>query len=244
MHEKNMLNTEQKQQYFGKDLEDLKAARNYYKWIISIFKPYLGETIAEIGAGSGNFTSFLSKEKIKSIFAFEPSDNMYPLLSDKFKKDNRVTTINTYFKEKYQEFLNFFDSLLYVNVLEHIEEDKKQLSYAYKTIKQNGYILIFAPALSFLYSEFDRRIGHFRRYCKTGLINIVRENGFSIENIRYFDLAGIIPWYISFVLLKKVTTNKANISLYDKLVVPPMRLLETLIPAPTGKNLLLIGKKI
>ena len=239
-----MLDTEQKQQYFGKDLEDLKTARNYYKWIISIFKSYLGETVAEIGAGSGNFTSFLSEEKIKKIFAFEPSHNMYSLLSNKFKNNNRVTTINTCFKEKYKEFLNFFDSVLYVNVLEHIEEDKKELSYSYKTIKQNGYILIFAPALSFLYSEFDKRIGHFRRYCKKRLINIVRENGFSIESIRYFDIAGVIPWYISFILLKNKTTNKANISLYDKLMVPPMRLLEMLIPAPTGKNLLLIGKKI
>jgi len=238
-----MLNTGRKQQYFGKDLEDLTVARNYYKWIIEIFKPYLGENIAEIGAGSGNFTSFLAEERIKHIFAFEPSYNMYPLLSDKFQRNNGVTTINTYFREKHQKFLNFFDSVLYVNVLEHIEEDKKELSYAYKTIKQNGHILIFAPALSCLYSEFDKKIGHFRRYCKKGLINIIRESGFSIENIRYFDLAGIIPWYIVFVLLKKTTTNKANISLYDKLVVPPMRLLETLIPPPTGKNLLLIGKK-
>jgi SAM-dependent methyltransferase len=236
------LKTAQKQDYFGKDLEDLIVARNYYRWVLSIFKPYLGNTIAEIGAGTGNFTGFLSEEKIKKIFAFEPSGNMYPLLSDKFKKDKRVTVINTYLKEKHQEFLNFFDSVLYVNVLEHIEEDRKELSYAYKTIKQNGYILIFAPALSFLYSEFDKKIGHFRRYSKKGLINIVRESGFSIEDIRYFDLAGIIPWYIFFVFLKK-TTTKANISMYDKLIVPPMRFLETLIPAPTGKNLLLIGKK-
>jgi hypothetical protein len=168
---------------------------------------------------------------------------MYQLLSDKFKENNNVTTINTYFREKYQKFLDFFDSVIYMNVLEHIEEDKKELRYAYKTIKRNGYILIFVPALSFLYSEFDKKIGHFRRYCKKGLINIVRESGFSIENIRYFDLAGVIPWYILFVLLKN-TTTKANISLYDKLVVPPMRLLETLIPAPIGKNLLLIGKKV
>jgi SAM-dependent methyltransferase len=237
-----MLNNQQKQEYFGKDLEDLAVATNYYKWIISIFRSYIGETTAEIGAGSGNFTSFLSEEKGKSIFAFEPSPNMYPLLSHKFKENNSVTTINTYFKEKYQEFQNFFDSVIYVNVLEHIEEDKKELMYAYKTIKRNGYILIFVPALSFLYSSFDKKIGHFRRYCKKGLISVVRESGFSIEDIRYFDLAGVIPWYILFVILKK-TTTRTNVSLYDKLIVPPMRFLETLIPAPIGKNLLLIGKK-
>jgi SAM-dependent methyltransferase len=238
-----MLNIVQKQQYFGKDLEDLTVARNYYKWIIGIFKPYLGNIIAEIGAGSGNFTSFLLEKEIKRIFAFEPSYNMYSLLSDKFKENNKVVTINSFLKEKYKEFINSFDSVLYINVLEHIEEDKKELIYAYKTIKKNGYILIFVPALSCLYSEFDKKIGHFRRYSKKGLKNIVIDSGFSIEYIRYFDLAGIFSWYIVFVLLKKTTTNKANIFLYDKLVVPPMRFLETLIPPPSGKNLLLIGKK-
>lgn len=233
----------QKQQYFGKDLEDLTAARNYYKWIIGIFKPYFGNTVAEIGAGNGNFTYFLAKESIKRIFAFEPSSNMYQLISDKFKKSKNVITMNNYLGEKYRAFLNFFDSVLYVNVLEHIEEDRKELIYACKTIKKNGHILIFAPALSCLYSEFDKKIGHFRRYCKKGLINTVRASGFYIENVRYFDLAGIISWYIVFVLLKKTTTNKANILLYDKLVVPPLRFFETLIPPPTGKNLLLIGKR-
>ncbi len=132
-----MLNAAQKQQYFGKDLEDLTVARNYYKWIIEIFKPYLGNIVAEISAGNGNFTYFLAKESIKRIFAFEPSGNMYPLLSDKFKKNESVTTMNTYLGEKHQEFLNVFDSVLYVNVLEHIEDDKKELTYAYKTIKKN-----------------------------------------------------------------------------------------------------------
>jgi len=237
------LKTENKKQYFGKDLEALTAASNYYKWIIEIFRPFLGNNVAEIGAGNGNFTNFLAEEKIKNIFAFEPSNNMYALLSDKFKENNKVTTINKFFEEKYQEFTNFFDSVLYINVLEHIEDDKQELEYAYKTIKKNGHILIFAPALSFLFSNFDKKIGHFRRYHKKELINIIRESGFSIEDVRYFDSVGIITWYIVFVALRKTTTNKTNIKFYDKLIVPPLRLLENLIPPPVGKNLLLIGKK-
>jgi 16S rRNA A1518/A1519 N6-dimethyltransferase RsmA/KsgA/DIM1 with predicted DNA glycosylase/AP lyase activity len=98
-----MPNTAQKQQYFGKDLEDLTVARNYYKWIIAIFKPYLGNIAAEIGAGSGNFTDFLAEEGIKRIFAFEPSSNIYPLLSDKFKKNANVTS-----RRKIPGILKFF----------------------------------------------------------------------------------------------------------------------------------------
>lgn len=237
------MNKEDKQQYFGKDLEDLTAANNYYKWIIEIFRPFLGNTVAEIGAGNGNFTNFLVEEKIKKIFAFEPSNNMYTQLSDKFKENNKVTTINKFFEEKYQELKNFFDSVLYINVLEHIENDKQELEYAYKTIKKNGHILIFVPAMSFLFSDFDKKIGHFRRYNKKSLIEIIRKSGFSIKDVRYFDSAGIITWYVTFVLLKKTTTSKMGIKLYDRLIVPPLRFFETLIPPPAGKNLLLIGKK-
>ena len=237
------MHKENKQEYFGKDLEDLTAAENYYKWIIEIFKPYLGNTVAEIGAGNGNFTKFLTGEKIKKIFAFEPSNNMYALLSDEFKDDNRVTTINKFFEEKHREFTNFFDSVLYINVLEHIENDEQELEYAYKTIKKNGHILIFVPAMSFLFSKFDKKIGHFRRYNKKGLIDVIRKSGFAIKDVRYFDSAGIITWYIMFVLLRKTTTSKTGIKLYDRLIIPPLRLCETLIHPPFGKNLLLIGNK-
>ena len=132
--------------------------------------------------------------------------------------------------------------MLYVNVLEHIEDDERELRFAYKTIKPNGRILIFVPALSWLYSELDRKVGHFRRYHKQELKETVQRAGFSVEALRYFDIAGIIPWYIAFVLLKRTTTGN-NVSLYDTLVVPPMRAFEKLIPPPIGKNLLLVGQK-
>ena len=231
-----------KQSYFGKDLEDMAFAENYHRWIINRFKPYLGNNVAEIGAGSGNFTSFLVNEKIKRIFAFEPSDNMFSLLKNKFKEKKEVIAINSFLSEKYQEFPEFFDSVLYVNVLEHIKSDQKELDFAYKTIKKNGFILIFVPALPWLYSNFDKKVGHFRRYSKKNLTEVVRKSGFSVKHISYFDSVGVILWYIVFVLLGK-TTSRTNVSLYDKLIIPPMKFLESLIEPPIGKNLIVIGQK-
>lgn len=228
-------------QYFGKDLEAMCFANNYHQWIVDEFRCYLGDTVAEVGAGTGNFSTFLVAAGITRLFAFEPSTNMYPLLKDKLARDN-VETINAFYEEKAIEFENFFDSVLYVNVLEHIEDDERELECAYKTIKPNGHILIFVPALSWLYSELDRKVGHFRRYHKQELKETVQRAGFSVEALRYFDIAGIIPWYIAFVLLKRTTTEN-NVSLYDTLVVPPMRALEKVIPPPVGKNLLLVGQK-
>lgn len=229
-------------QYFGKDLEAMSFANNYHQWIVDEFRRYLGDTVAEVGAGTGNFSTLLVAAGIKRLFAFEPSTNMYSLLKDKLRARDNVEIINAFYEEKAIEFENFFDSVLYVNVLEHIEDDERELQYAYKTIKPNGRILIFVPALSWLYSELDRKVGHFRRYHKQELKETVERAGFSVETLRYFDIAGIIPWYIAFVLLKRTTTEK-NVSLYDTLVVPPMRALEKVIPPPVGKNLLLVGKK-
>jgi hypothetical protein len=85
-------------------------------------------------------------------------------------------------------------------------------------------------------------MGHFRRYGKKPLCGLIREVGFTLVKARYFDLAGIVPWYINFVLLHS-TFGSAKIALYDKLVVPMMRPIENLISPPIGKNVLLIGKK-
>lgn len=229
-------------QYFGKDLEAMAFARNYHQWIADEFTPYLGESVAEIGAGTGNFSDFLLRAGVRQLSAFEPSTNMYPLLVEKFADDERVDTFDEMFEAASSRFQNKFDAVVYVNVLEHIENDTLALSHAFNTLKPNGRLLVFVPALQFLYSELDRKVGHFRRYDKQGLLDVVRRSGFQVDHIRYFDILGIIPWYVAFTLLKK-TTTASNVSIYDSLAVPMMRRIERLVRPPVGKNLLLIAHR-
>ena len=227
--------------YFGRDLEAMSFARNYHKWIMAEFKPYIGKSTAEVGAGNGNFSELLL-DCTQHLVTFEPSENMYPLLKERFEKNFKVETINSAFEREYSKFDGYFDSIVYVNVLEHIENDEQELSYVYKTIRHGGHALFFVPALSFLYSDFDKKIGHFRRYNRNNLCRLVRRSGFNIINAKYFDFAGVITWYVAFVLLKgQVTCGK--IALYDKLVVPLMQKVESFIEPPVGKNLLLIAQK-
>jgi SAM-dependent methyltransferase len=231
-----------KPKYFGRDLEAMSFAANYHKWIFEEFKPYLGDNVAEVGAGTGNFSKLIISAYIKHLVAIEPSANMYPVLDDLFRDNNQVKTVNHFFSDIYHNYENNFDSILYVNVLEHIENDQKELSYVYKTLGEKGHILIFVPALSWLYSDLDKKLGHCRRYHKQELTKIVQAAGFNIIKIKYFDIVGIIPWYIAFVLLKK-SISGCNVALYDKLVVPIMRKIESVINPPIGKNLLLVGRK-
>ena len=226
--------------YPGKELEALSFAVNYHRWILDEFEPYLGETIAEVGAGIGSVSKLLLEKSIKRLFAFEPSQNMYPLLAEELRREERAQAINDFFSPRYAHA--GFDSVVYINVLEHIQDDHTELANALKVLRPQGHVLVFAPALAWLYSDFDRQIGHFRRYTKQELSRLVRDVGFTLVKARYFDFGGILPWYISLVVLRNSLSN-GGVFLYDKLAVPMMRLLERAVPSPIGKNVLLIAQK-
>ena len=227
-------------QYFGKDLEVMSFARNYHKWILAEFLPYIGKSVAEVGAGVGSFSTLILETNLSSLKAFEPSQNMYPLLREALSQDKRAEAINDFFGRANNG--ECFDSVLYVNVLEHIEDDASELSIAHQALNPNGHLLIFVPALPWLYGDLDRQVGHFRRYVKKDLVELTQRSGFFVVKARYFDVAGIIPWYIHVVLHKKVIGG-GSISLYDRLVVPEMRIMERFMSPPIGKNVLMVAKK-
>lgn len=228
--------------YFGKDLEAMSFAKKYHQWIIKEFRPYIGDVVAEVGAGTGDFSELLLRSHVQELVAFEPSENMYPLLLEKLQANPTAQAINDFFGGPTSPPAQEFDSVIYVNVLEHIEDDVRELFQAYKAIKPGGHILLFVPALPWLYSDLDRHLGHFRRYYKGDLAEKVRKSGFHIVKAKYFDSLGIIPWYVAFVLLKR-TISSRNVSLYDNVAVPIVSWVESIVPPLLGKNVLLVGQK-
>lgn len=227
-------------QYFGKDLEAMSFARNYHAWILAELAPYLGRSVAEVGAGVGSFSSLLLDTRIESLDAFEPSRNMFPLLREALAPDPRARAINGFFGPATID--RRYDSVVYVNVLEHIEDDAAELAVAREALAPGGHLLVFVPALPWLYSELDRQVGHFRRYRKPALSGLVRGAGLTIVRLRYFDIAGVLPWYVNFTLLGN-TIGGGSVSLYDRLVVPVMRVVEGIVAPPIGKNLLLVARR-
>jgi SAM-dependent methyltransferase len=236
-----MNNEAEKPQYFGRDLEAMSFAKNYHDWIVDEFSPYLGKNVAEVGAGTGSFSELLV-DRVDRLIAFEPSENMYPELARKFAGNSRVETVNNFFGEECARFENTLDSAVYVNVMEHIEHDAEEFTYIYKALKPGGHALIFVPALPFLYSDLDTSLGHFRRYVKPGLTGIAEKAGLRIVKAHYFDVMGILPWYVTFTLLGKQISG-GKVAAYDKYVVPVMRRLEGIIRPPLGKNVLMIARK-
>jgi len=232
--------TENPSEYPGKELEAMSFAVNYHRWIVDELALYLGKTVVEVGAGRGDLSSMLLEKGLERLYAFEPSSNLYPVLEALAKSEPRLQSFQDFFNA--ESVSGNVDSVVYINVLEHIEDDLAELGMARQALKAGGRLLVFVPALSWLFSEADRSMGHFRRYSKKELVARVQEAGFEVENARYFDVAGVLPWYVNFVLLKNAFSS-GSVSLYDRLVVPPMRRVERLLKPPVGKNVLLVARK-
>ena len=229
-----------KPQYHGRDLEAMSFAPRYQQWILDSISPYLGTKVLEVGAGSGNFTRLLLNKPGLELTAIEPSANMYPMLAEVQTINTGLCTANAPLAALASEMQGKFDSVLYINVLEHIENDALELSLACQVLKPGGKLIVFVPALAFLFSHFDTLIGHYRRYHRPALADLTVAAGFAIDRLHYFDIAGILPWYINFTLMKNAGIP-GSVAVYDSMVVPVMRRLEAVVRPPVGKNLLLIA---
>ena len=157
--------------YPGKDLESMSFAVNYNNWLVDMITPYLGRVTAEVGAGNGNITKLLIDKGISHLVAFEPSDKMYSIIKEELGGNPNLKLINDTFFNSVMFYENYFDSVLYLNDLQHIENDVEELLHIQQTLKPEGYLCIFVPALSWLFSKFDKSIGHFRRYENTKFRN-------------------------------------------------------------------------
>ena len=218
----------------------MASAAHYRRWIVDEFDPYLGKRIAEVGAGIGSITRILLERPVDHLVAFEPSANMFPQLARAVDGHANARAVNELFGG--EQAGQDYDSVVYINVLEHVEHEREELLAAYHALRPGGHLLVFVPALAWLYSDFDREVGHFRRYSRDGLQRVVARAGFDLVRSRYFDVAGVLPWYVHFTLLGR-GMGKGSVSLYDRWVVPPMRTLESWVSPPLGKNLLLVARR-
>ncbi len=231
--------------YVGTDLLAMSYAENYHHWILEQFRPFLGKRLVEVGAGTGNFSELLISLSPDYLALVEPS-MLVEKLRTRFAKSefSQVRFFDSLFCEASRDIRRFDpDSIIYVNVLEHVEDDRKELEAVSDTLQTGGRIFIFVLAHQWLYGEFDRTVGHFRRYSRTELEGICTAAGFRIALSKYFDFAGIVPWWIKYRLIKSSNLTPKSVRLYDKYVVPITRFLDRVSTAPTGKNILLIGEK-
>ena len=236
--------------YSGRELEAMTEAANYHRWILDLFEPYLGQHLVEVGAGLGSVSELiLGRHSCQTLSLVEPSEAMYQILVARAQQLNNTRTCVKAFHGTFAALapqikaLQEPDSVLYINVLEHIEDDEAELRSVWQSLARDGRVMVLAPALTWLYGNFDARIGHFRRYHKSELEEKLRRAGFQIMRSRYVDLPGIVPWWIKYRLLRSKTMQHRTVRLYDRFIVPPVRRIEEHFPPPIGKNVIAIAQK-
>lgn len=230
--------------YSGAELEALAGAKNYYRWILSYFGPHLGKRVIEVGAGIGSLSEFLlHSAHVSELVLVEPADNLFPLLQRRFSRNSRVQLVHGYLKSLSSTTYGSADSVVLVNVLEHIEDDEVCLQAAHQLLAPQGTILLFVPALPRLYGTLDRIFGHFRRYTKSLLTQKLQQAGFCLVSLRYFNFPGVITWFLAGKVLRRSTLRPRDVRLYDQWGVPWISRLERRWEPPIGQSLIAIARK-
>jgi SAM-dependent methyltransferase len=229
--------------YEGHDLDALSDMSNYYKWIMDIFAGYVRGRVIEYGSGIGTVTQRLLP-MADSLVAVEPSNNLIPALSSRLHAHRQVEICNeTLESHVARQEPNSCDTVVIVNVLEHIADDQMALKELIRTLRPNGSLLLFVPALRALMSRLDHIHGHVRRYQKSDLEAKVKKAGAEIIRCSYFDSIGVFPWLFLYTLMGLTKFNTRLVRFNDRYVVPVTKNLEQRIDVPFGKNLILIATK-
>jgi SAM-dependent methyltransferase len=225
------------------ELELLATMPNYYAWIMEAFTPFVRGHVIEYGAGTGTISRLLVP-LADTFSAVEPSSNLAAALQAKFRDDSKVEVV----RESLQNHAikagaATVDTVVMVNVLEHIEDDNQALAHVFRMLRPGGYLLIFVPALQALMSKLDVIFGHFRRYHRLELLQKVTEAGGEVEICRYFDFLGIGPWFVLNKVMGATAFNPRIVDIHDRFVVPVSRAAERMISPPIGKNIILAARK-
>ena len=223
--------------YRGEDnLAVMNLAQNHIRYIedeILRACPPAAKDIVDFGAGNGLYARRLQSHLQTPITCVEPADNMLPYLDGlRVVKDISLLTAAA-------------DFIYSLDVLEHIADDETTLKQLFSQLKRGGVLFLHVPAFQSLYSAMDKKVGHFRRYSRSELINKCRAAGFEVDDCRYMDFCG----FFASLLYKAApaadgSLNPRLLTLYDKLVIPASSIADALtLGRVCGKNLILTAHK-
>jgi glycosyltransferase involved in cell wall biosynthesis len=219
----------------------LARADRYNQWIVRQIAPYLGERILEVGAGIGTLTRRLVGREL--IVATDLNPRYLRLLSNTFEHHTRVRVMPldlTAFDPAALRPLQL-DTIVCLNVLEHVEDDRLALRRLFESLAPGGRLILLVPAHRRLYGALDRAIHHFRRYERDSLVDRLREAGFALEQVGFFNRLGVLGWYVNSVLLRRTRVPGLQLRVQN-LIVPVLRA-EALWSLPFGLSLIAVGRR-
>lgn len=227
--------------YQGSELELFQHAKNWKAYFTRNIKPFIKGDVLEAGAGIGSTTLLVNDGSASSWLLLEPDNEMSTILTEQLNTGKlpanctvRTGTIN--------DLTATFDTIIYIDVLEHIENDKEELKRAATLLKNGGHIIVLSPAFQHLYSPFDKAIGHYRRYTRKTLKQITPE-GLTISSNRYYDSFGYFASVVNKLFLRQKYPTVKQVLFWDRWLVPLSKISDKLFFHSFGKSIITAWRK-
>ncbi len=225
-------------EYLSEDLHIFRHARHWKRYFARQLRPFLGRSVLEVGAGLGATTQMLCPADTDRWLCLEPDADMANTLEASRRRGDlpsccvtRHGTVATVPEDER------FDTILYIDVLEHIEDDRGELTKALAHLQPGGRIVILAPAHQTLFSPFDEAVGHFRRYDRRSLRAAIPAP-LRQEKLIYLDSVGLLGSLGNRVLLKSRMPTLRQIRVWDNLMVPASTIVDRVTAHRLGKSIL------
>ena len=218
-----------------------ESAPNYLSWVADLCSLRLGHRVLEVGAGLGAITT--RYEQGREVVANDVSPECIQALRKRFADHPNVRVEGRDLRTL--ELDAHFDSVLMVNVLEHIADDAGALRGLSRLLVPGGDVVLYVPAINGLYGALDKKIGHYRRYSVWRLGEVFREAGLEPVELRWVNFIGIPAW-AAFGRGDVDDRQRSGslLSLWDRAAVPAARFLEAHVRMPIGLNVLGVGRRL
>ncbi len=227
------------QAYIGSELELFAHAQRWKAYYKSLIAPFFGQRVLEVGAGLGATTAALCDGSQEAWICLEPDPDLLAQLASRplpaccRPQAGFVSTLAPDSR---------FDSILYIDVLEHIENDRAELERASRHLAPGGRLIVLSPAYQFLYSPFDESIGHYRRYTRATLSALTPPDCRPIL-LRYLDSVGLFTSLANRLFLRQPLPTHTQILFWDRRLVPLSCLLDPLFGFRFGRSVLAVWEK-
>jgi SAM-dependent methyltransferase len=226
------------------DLTTMREARRYQGHVFSFFRPYIGARVLEVGSGIGTTTRALV-EMADRVVGIEPNRASVAYLRQAVGHHPTFTLHDRHLEECDRAALigERFDTVLCVNVLEHIEDDQAALcGFAEIAAPAGGHVLIFVPAVEAAYGRLDKALGHHRRYSRRRLKRMFDEAALDLQVLKYTNPIGLLGWMFNTYVTRSTAHSPRQIALFETLVAPWALPLERVVRAPVGLSLVAIAR--
>lgn len=217
----------------------MQAANNYNDYTFQLIRPYIKGRVLEVGCGVGSVTQRLEPH-VDELVSIDINREAINYCRKKFNRKNSIKFLNANITN-YQDNQKF-NTIVCLNVLEHIKDDEKALANMFNLLKVGGILVLLVPFGNFMHSVADKESGHYRRYARKDL-KIKLDKHFNVKKLFYFNFIGGLGYFIvSKVLRKKNTNIELEISFFDKYCVRLTKLIDK-FKIPFGLSLIAVVKK-